>query len=383
MRFALLIVVFGLSFGSVSASEPDRFSTAPVTHDGAKWRIAYYEGGPYNSYEKSFIAIVNALAELGWMEPAPGLSAMASNRKRWKWLARSANSDYLEFVKDAFYSANWDETSRKELKARIIQRLNESGDIDLVMAMGTWAGRDLSNNRHSTPVVAASISDPIGSGVIESQPDPRLAHIHTRVDLHRYEHQLEMFHDIVGFKTLGMVYENTDSGRTYAAIDTVHNVAKKRDFDVVTCRVTTGVDDIRVYESDVIECFRKLVKSVDALYVTRHAGVNPGTVPTLARIAIDHRIPTFSQAGAEEVAMGFLMSLSTAEPAAVGRFHAAAIARIFNGARPRELEMTFDTPKKIAINLETAEKIGVDVTEALFRRASRAFDRIESSQLSE
>ncbi len=381
MRFALVLMTFLLLCGIAPASEPDHFSTAPVTHDGAKWRIAYYEGGPYTEYEESFIAIVNALAELGWMEPAPGLSAMASNRKRWKWLARSANSDYLEFVDDAFYSANWDERCRETLRVRIIRRL-KAGDIDLIIAEGTWAGRDLATNAHQTPVVALSISDPIAAGLVKTGDDPGLDYFHTRVEPDRFGLQLEMFHDIVGFKILGMVYENTDSGRTYAAIDTVYKVAKDRDFDVVTCRVTAGVDDIRVYESDFIECFRKLVKSVDALYVTRHAGVNPGTVPTLARIAIDHRIPTFSQAGAEEVAMGFLMSLSTAEPLAVGRFHAAAIARIFNGARPRELEMTFDTPKKIAINLETAEKIGVDVTEALFRRASRAFDRIESTPAS-
>jgi ABC-type uncharacterized transport system substrate-binding protein len=381
IRFALLILAVGALCGNVSATVPA--STAPVTDDGEKWRIAYYEGGPYIEYEESFMAIVNALAELGWMEPAPRLASIASNRKRWEWLARSANSDYLEFVKDAFYSANWDRRRRKMLRARIIKRLKETDDIDLVIAAGTWAGWDLATDSHQVPVVAVSISDPIAAELLKTEEVPDLDHFHTLVEPDRYTLQLELFHNIVGFKTLGIVYEDTDSGRTYAAIDTVHKVAKDRGFKVNSCRVTRGVEDVRVAETDVIECFRKLAKTVDALYVTRHMGVNPTTVPTLARIAIDHRIPTFSQAGAEEVALGFLMSLSTAEPAAIGRFHAAAIARIFNGARPRDLYMTFETPKKIAINLETAEKIGFNATEALFRQAIRAFDRIERTPASE
>ncbi len=383
MRLVLILVVVGLLSGIAPASEPDRFSTAPVTRDGAKWRIAYYEGGPYIEYEDSFTAIVNGLVGLGWMKPAPRLASMASNRERWEWLSRSATGDYLEFVQDAFYSAKWDKRRRKLLRARIIRRLKEKGDIDLVIAAGTWAGRDLATDAHQTPVVAVSISDPVAAGLVKNGDDPGLDHFHTLVEPDQYTHQLEMFHNIVGFETLGIVFENTDSGRTYAAVDTVSKVARDLEFKVVDCRITLGVEDVRVAEKDVIECFRKLVKTVDALYVSRHMGVNPGTVPTLARIAIDHRIPTFSQAGADEVAMGFLMSLSTADPAAIGRFHAAAIARIFNGARPRSLGIIFHKPKKIAINLETAEKIGFDATEALFRQAIRAFDRIESTPASD
>lgn len=294
MRLFLSLVAIGLLSGIAPASEPDHFSTDPVPRDGAKWRIGYYEGGPYGNYQESFIAIVNGLAELGWMEPAPRLASIASNRDRWEWLSRSATGDYLEFVQDAFYSAKWDKQGRKLLRARIITRLKEKGDIDLIIAAGTWAGRDLATNAHQTPVVAMAISDPIGSGVVESRQSTGLVHIHARVDPRRYELQLEMFHNIVGFETLGIVYENTDSGRTYAAVDTVYKMAGDLDFKVVSCRITLGVEDVRVAERDVIACFRKLVKTTDALYVSRHMGVNPETVPTLARIAIDHRVPTFS-----------------------------------------------------------------------------------------
>ena len=44
----------------------------------------------------------------------------------------------------------------------------------------------------------------------------------------------------------------------------------------------------------------------------------------------------------------------------VGHFYAEIIAKIFNGAQPRQLDLIFEDPPKIAINLKTAEIIGYD-----------------------
>jgi hypothetical protein len=64
--------------------------------------------------------------------------------------------------------------------------------------------------------------------------------------------------------------------------------------------------------------------------------------------------------GSEEVKAGLLMSLAEAKKSYLGLFHAEVIARIFNGAKPRQLNQIWADPAKIALNLETTRQIGFD-----------------------
>jgi ABC-type uncharacterized transport system substrate-binding protein len=118
-------------------------------------------------------------------------------------------------------------------------------------------------------------------------------------------------------------------------------------------------------------------KNVDAIYATVQYGINTKTMPELVRIVNSHRIPTFSQSSSEEVKYGFLMSFSQAEFKYVGRFHADAIAKVLNGAKPRQLEIFFEEPPKIAINLRTAEIIGYDAPLEVLEMADEVYHDIE------
>ena len=115
--------------------------------------------------------------------------------------------------------------------------------MDLVIAMGTWAGKDMANNNHKTPTMVLSTSDPIGSGIIKSIEDSGYDHVHARVDPTRYERQVRIFHDLIGFQKLGIAYEDSVYGRTYAAIDPIEKVAKERGFDIVRCYTQSDIAD--------------------------------------------------------------------------------------------------------------------------------------------
>jgi ABC-type uncharacterized transport system substrate-binding protein len=54
------------------------------------------------------------------------------------------------------------------------------------------------------------------------------------------------------------------------------------------------------------------------------------------------------------------MSISIADYKYVGQYYAEIFAKVFNGAKPRQLDQVFEDPPKIAINLKTAEIIGYD-----------------------
>jgi ABC-type uncharacterized transport system substrate-binding protein len=364
--------------GSTFAADKGDFSTKPKMHGDKKWRIAYYEGGEYIDYQKIFMETVRGLIRLGWIEHidiAPQQGEQTADL--WHWLSKNMHSTYIEFIDDGHYTANWDEDLRKKVVQQVEDRLNKKKDVDLLIAMGTWAGKDMANDHHHTPTLVLSASDPVSSGIIKSVEDSGFPYINAQIDPFRYERQIRVFQEIIGFKKLGVAYEDTVDGRSYAAIDMIEKVAKERNFDIVRCFTKSDIADTAQAEESVTQCFEDLVKKADAIYVTVQGGVNKRSIPKLVKIANEHRIPTFSQSGSEEVKNGFFVSLSQAGFKYVGEFHALTIAKVFNGAQPNQLDQLFQEPPKIAINLKSAEIIGFDPPVVLLGAADEIFKEIE------
>ena len=362
---------------SVAAGDKENFSTTPNTYKGKVWRIGYYEGGEYIDYQKIFTETVRSLMKLGWIEttvipPQKG----EQTKDLWNWLATNTTSKYIRIVKDAHYSAHWDDTLRQKTVSEIINRLNSKHDIDLMIGMGTWAGKDLANETHQTPTMVLSASDAVASGIIKSAEDSGYDHVHACVDPFRYERQVRVFHDIVGFKKLGVAYEDSFEGKSYAAVEIIEKVAAERDFKIVKCFTKSDIADTGLAEQSVKDCFGNLAQNADAIYVTVQGGVSLKSIPDLVRIANSHGIPTFSQSGSEEVKYGFLMSISQAGFKYVGQFHAETWGKVFNGATPRQLNQIFEEPKKIAINLKTAKAAGFDPPIDVLGAADEIYEEI-------
>lgn len=374
---AILIIVI-LFTGSGFAADKNIFSIKPTTNNGEKWRIGYYEGGEYYDYKGVFTATLQGLMEIGWIEKANiPVDKGEFTTNIWKWAATQAKSDYLEFVEDAYYSAKWDDNLRKKTTETIINRMNQKKDINLILAVGTWAGKDLANARHSTPTLVLTASDAVGAGIIKSNEDSGFDHIQAHVDPSRYERQIQIFHNVIAFKKLGVAYENTIDGRSYAALDVIKKLSKSLNFEIVPCYTQSDIADKNAAGNSVIQCFETLASQVDAIYVTLQGGVNTDTIPKLVEIANTHKIPTFSQSGSQEVQYGLFLSISHANFKYIGQYHAKLMAKVFNGAKPRQLEQIFEGPPKVAINLKTAQLIGFDPPMVLLGAADEIFKKIK------
>jgi ABC-type uncharacterized transport system substrate-binding protein len=353
----ILFVTIGLASSGFAQRAYKNFPTAPIKNGTAKWRIGYLQGGDYNEYHISMDATIKGLMALGWIKEAPlPVLTGANGESLWKYYTQNLESDYLEFVPDGFYSSEWRPEKRKTLKAKITQRLNETDDLDLMIAMGTGAGIDLAQGDHHTPTIVLAVSDAVTAGIIKTIHDSGNQYIHARVDPHRYERQIRIFHTIIGFKTIGMIYTDDIEGRSYAAIDKVKKVAREKGFKIRTCFLDKS-PELEQEEDSLIQCCKILSASVDALYITGQRAVNEKTIPILAAIAKEAQLPTFSQSGYQEVQKGLLLSISQSGYKYVGKFYAETMAKIFNGALPGELYQIFEDLPKIAINLSTAEAL--------------------------
>jgi len=379
-----LSVFLGLAMLAVvlvaSACAAADFPTTPKKNGAQKWRIGYYEGGEYIDYQKNFISMLNGLHDLGWLSfdeipPQQGEGV----GELWKWLG-TVKSDYLEFVQDAHYTASWDDATREKVREKLLARLSGKKDIDLMIVLGTWAGQDLAVDGHKVPCVIMATANPLQAKIITSAEDSGRDYIHARIAPERYQQQIRIFHEVVGFKKLGVAYEDTQAGRTYAAMDAVEALAPELGYEVVTCHTQSDIADKAQAEASVVRCFKQLAGKADAIYVTVQGGVSTRSMPELVKLALEADMPTFSQNGSDEVRQGLLMSISLAGYKYVGQFYSRTIARILNGAKARSLDQVFEDPPKIAINLKTAELIQFDPPVDMLLAADEIFEQIEPAK---
>lgn len=357
---ALVIVVVMVAIPlSVCFSGQLEFSTSPSKNQGEKWRVGYYEGGNYIDYKEVLSETIYGLMELGWIEKDTIPETKGDYTTTiWKWLSTEAKSDYIEFVQDGYYSSHWSDFLRKSASNHLNYRLKQRGDLDLVIAMGTWAGQDLANNNHQTPVLVLTATDPVAAGIVKSADDSGIDHVYAHTDPKLYTRQLNIFYNIFKFKKLGIAYEDSLSGRSYTALEYIEWEAREKGFEILRCFTHSDVEDRRHAEESVIECYEGLAQRVDAIYITQQGGVTEHSLKKIVAAANKYNIPTFSQAGSNEVEQGVLLSMSRAGFKFDGKLYASVMAKVFNGARPRDIKQNVPLPPKLALNMTTAKEIG-------------------------
>ncbi|QEI09439.1 hypothetical protein FXN63_19335 [Pigmentiphaga aceris] len=360
-------------------ASPRVFPVTPTRKpDGTRWRLGYLQGGDYGDYPIILSAIVRGMITLGWLEDLEIPDArITSSQDIWAFLATKAKSQYVEFVPDGYYSpGNFNAKLRPEVRDALTARLNDKRDLDMMIAMGTWAGQDLARAQITVPTIVASTSDPVAAGIIASTDDSGRDHVHAKVEPERYQRQVQLFHDIVPFKRLGIVYENSAEGRTFGGVDAVEQMATRLGFAIEACHApfnnVTPAEAMQGAEA----CYAKVAAKADAVYLTVHRGVTSQSLGPIVDTLLKARLPSFSMLGSDEVRRGVLMSMAQADYSHVGLFHAEVMARIFHGAKPRELSQIWLSPAEIAINLKAAEIIGFDPPIDILLASDEVYDSV-------
>ena len=369
IRSLLLTILFSILQSTSSLAD-----IYPVLNNGQKWRIGYYEGGAYSDYTETMRTMVDGLIKLGWIKEQnpPQLSGNIS-KPYLHWLMQ-AESPYLSFNPDDWYSAYWDEPRRKRIHKELLIKLQNNA-LDLVIAMGTWSGIDLANTNHKVPVLVLSTSDPISAGIIKSIDNSGFDHVTARVDPTRYLRQIKMFHRIVGFKTLGVAYENTPDGRIYSAIKEVKQVGRERKFNVILCELIDTTTNLKQSENSCLECYRQLSQEADAVYVTALTCVDrqPAKIANVFKTAGK---PSFSMIGSKFVEKGLMLSISNDSGyIALGEYNALKFDKILRGVKPIALNQVFEDPLNITINMETVRKIGFTMPISILKIASKVYQK--------
>jgi ABC-type uncharacterized transport system substrate-binding protein len=345
-----------------SASVKSKYEYIPKTNNGHKWRIGYCETEPFSNYSGILNSIINGFQEYGWLkntQDLPYKEGQDDTNAMWEWLSKKNKGEYMEFPEDAHYTlSTMKSTDGKKPEDIIIDRLNSKKDIDLMIVMGTKAGILLGNNKHKVPIFVFSASNAYTSGIVKAVDYSGSSHIWAHMDTNRFKRQLQVFNDVFKFKKMGIVYEDSELGKSYTALNDIEYMAEERGFSIEREFVneSKGAGDTERYHNDLKAAYKRLAQKVDAFYITA-ATIDPKWLPELLEPFYKKKVPVFSQLGSDEVKAGALMSITYFDFPNMGRFGADTIIQAMSGVPVEKLKQTYENTPQIILNLEAAKKI--------------------------
>jgi len=320
---------FGLSFSVLLFYSFCVFSSSVMAAAPVK-RIAYLEAGHFWLYDKTWRAFQVALA---------------------------AKSDMLyDYPSNAKFSPGWEAGNMAKLP-EVAAALMKRKDIDLVVGMGTAAVKALlAANTGEIPILGMGMADPLASNVISSVTDSGVDNFTCRITPDRWSTMFRVFYDVVQFKKLGILYQDTAEGRVYSSLNDAYAVANELGFSLL------GYGELSSEESPT-ECLRGLEElkrqGMDAFFIgplNCFDWQSHDVAPLMDKLTL-WKTPTFARDGSDFVKAGALLGFSTWNFDSIGEFLAQQSHAVLKGTLPRRLSMEDRFEPSIAVNLETARRI--------------------------
>ncbi|MFZ4616804.1 MAG: ABC transporter substrate-binding protein [Rectinemataceae bacterium] len=340
----------------------------PFAHaDGSPFRVAVVQSGDYFAYNDVFESIYNGLTDLGWTGKVVLSPAEKVTVPMMLAAYQAKGGTYLSFDPLGYVDLNW--TEETEAPQALRNLLEGRGNADLVISLGTLAGtfaaKISSEGKLKVPVMVESVSDPLGSKIISSFADSGHELITSSSDPLMYDRQIRFFHKVVGFKKLGLIYTDTETGRAYAALPTVTKASQDLGFSIVpdteVMEDPPNPADIPKAEAAYVAALERLAPKIDAVYLAIQAGLTDASLPAILEVAYRHKLPTFIMEGSNFVWKGTLFGESASLLAIEGLYSARKLSRVLKGEKLRFLPQSNPHMPHIAVNLATARKIGFDV----------------------
>ncbi len=115
--------------------------------------------------------------------------------------------------------------------------------------------------------------------------------------MHEDDHKLyllDLAQEILRFKRIGVIYENTSEGRKASGYDMLKTLAERKNLNVVGCELPLSVLNKEQIDRAVIACYGKLSLNADALFVSPNQSISPDLIQRLNRSLAFYKIPAIS-----------------------------------------------------------------------------------------
>jgi ABC-type uncharacterized transport system substrate-binding protein len=233
-------------------------------------------------------------------------------------------------------------------------------NFDLLLSFGTEASQTVVKvNPGAAPVVAVSITNPIAAKVVPGPNDSGAPNLTTALNRDSGAIMFSVFHRLLQFKFLGILYNNTESGKLYAYLDDAREVGRETGFTVLEYNELS-------FDERVDECLRGVreltARGAEAIFISNLKCVDLQSVdPTpIYEFLEQQRIPTLAAEDREQVKNFAVIGMLPFDEDEMAGFHARQIISILSGARPGDLPMVMPFNFRLLVNLEAAQRSGID-----------------------
>ena len=329
-----------------------------VKENGSKYKIGIVQSGSYWEFTEHFRAILLGLQQNGWINQNVTIPDSPESIEALLKILGDKYSDYISFEPSYNINLNWGDNMNRADKLKKATK----NDIDLLIAFGGVAANFFTSyESYPVPVLVEAVNDPVATGISYSQTDSGRSFVTCRIDPNQYQRQIQLFHNLIGFKKLGIIYGDDEYGRLYSAVNDVEVTALKEGFEVIrntNVKEKLAPDTKKLY----LNALEDVCRRADAVYIGASTAVTEyDIIDDIVKILNKYKIPSFSLEGQIRVKDGILMGVSSLETEKIGLYNADKIAAILSGKRPRTLEQVFTGMPSIALNIGTAETIGLDI----------------------
>ncbi len=326
--------------------------------DGSKFRIAYIDIDPYNPTFRLLYYAIESLKADGWItytelpyDPEVDVDA----KGLINWLIDNAESEYIEFVREANYYTYFDPELEAEIKNSLTALAASEPGIDLIVAMGTGPSALAKELNLNIPILMYGVADPVGSGLIDSVEDSGNDYIWAHVDPSVYSRQLQYYYDTFGFSNVGVIYDD----EIIASVPDYRSVAKDNGFTLTEYQLSKTAEDEEFYRHVETIC-QKMVKEdkVDAFVLMTSVLSDPAKAKEIFQVFYDENIPVFAQVDLRFVQEGAcLMVVEPRDAVGLGPVFSNIFGSVLNGAKPRDLEQEAISSPYLILNLNVADLI--------------------------
>ncbi len=346
----LLLIITIFSFGNNSRTYSEQ--------ENQKLRIGYVESERLDNFSRNLSGILANFIDLGLIisNYKADLNEV-DTLKIWNDICNNYSSDKIELVKDMYFNV-------KEMRDSEYSKMVNRDDVDLIIVMGTVAGKYFFENETKNKFMVFACADPVSAGIIKSEAERYKDNCFAHLDRTRYERQIIASHNILKFKKIGVVYQDTAEAFSYSAIDKLRKLSNELNFEIVERHVveSQNENDYNRYYKDLKQAYKELVEEgIDSLYITTATIENDKLLGLLEPDVYANNIPTIAQFSEEQVKYGALMGFVINDAMEQGYFAATQIKAYLEGTPFNELEQVNDDTPKMSLNYDIAKCINLKI----------------------
>lgn len=236
----------------------------------------------------------------------------------------------------------------------------EGQRVDLIYAVSATAATATRQATERVPIVFYAGADPVAMGLVASfaKPAGRLTGVHGQLN-ELSAKRVELLNALVPKARRMAVFYRPDNAAALQSVEAARGAATQLKLELVERRVAS-VDELRKSLQALRPAEADAILYVgDALVVSQ--------IDHIIEVARAKRLPTLFQEQ-ESVAKGALASYGISYRAA-GQLSAKQVRRILEGARPGDLPVEQLSQPYFALNLKTANALGLTISQSLLTRA--------------